>query len=188
MSVPEIGRVSFDTDEFRYDLNLAWNDKDLMEGNISFGISAARTSLENPEVFDKVAVSLSVEQDDSGVMVLVGRFDGYEGNVSVEGIDNLEDLNGELFRIKLDDLYDEIPVLDAIPGFLFGGDHIAGCLIKAGISASVSQLINCKNMSANQDAGWQKRLRLIGRCLRQSIPGMCAKMSFRAARCIVTGF
>ena len=165
-----ISKFSFEGSGYRYETSLEWNDKAFMDGSISFNVTASRELLNDPESREDISVSVSIEQDDHERAVLVLRHG--------------EEILGA--PIAIEDIFDETSIIDMIPGFVFGGgDPIAGCLIKSGISTSVAQIINCKNLTS--DFNWFfERTRAMGKCLLSRIPHMTAKMAYRSTRCILT--
>ena len=68
-------------------------------------------------------------------------------------------------------------------GVVLGVDPFTGYLLRAGLSTTIAQTIQCKNATA--EVPWFKsRARAIGSCFRQHLPKMGANMSARVARCI----
>ena len=62
-------------------------------------------------------------------------------------------------------------------------DPVTGCLIRAGLSTSVGQIIKCKDETTTVE--WTAdRVRAIGGCLRENIPNMLLRAAFRAAACV----
>ena len=166
MAMADLLTVSVMRNDLEYQLSISWNDTAFADGSIEFGISAKVRS-DGGIWRDLAEATIAVRQIDGRAMLVI-------------------ELPGFAQEFPLEDLHDELAVLDAIPGWVFGnGDPITGCLIRAGISASVGQIIACKNATLDHEWYWDKT-RAIGRCLRQNIPAMGAKMAYRAARCVVS--
>lgn len=161
---------AFERNGQRYSLSLAWDDEKFAEGEIAFGITATRSSILHPQEKRSIsaAVSITLDGDERPILGLV--------------------IDGEtVYSIPLRALADEesavAQIIDRIPPIL-AGDPILGCLIRSGISASVGQIILCK--SHTEGEAWVRpRLRAVGHCLTESMPDMCAKAVYRAAKCMV---
>jgi len=77
-----------------------------------------------------VSISNSIQKNNEGEPVLV-----------VEASDFQKE-----FLLK--EYFHESEILDRIPGIVFGGDPILGCLVRSGLSTSVGQIISYKNETA----------------------------------------
>jgi hypothetical protein len=88
--------------------------------------------------------------------------------------------------MPLADLLDESQIIDRIPAWLYGGgDLLTGCLLRAGLSSVIGQVIRCKN--ATRDFDWYRpRIRAIGGCLKANFGRVVSRTALRAAKCILT--
>lgn len=153
----------------QYSLDIDWNDESFVDhGSVHFEIIATRT----PDGGEPRDIKASV------------RLEGGKG----ESPDVVIDVAGyEVFRDSLANLTGENAIFDKIPGEVFAfGDPILGCLVRAGISATVSQILTCRDNTGGQ--GWGgERLVAIGRCLLQNGVRIGARTLWRAGKCIATG-
>lgn len=156
-------------DRVTFSLDLEWNDDAFVEGNIWFDIHATRTPDDQNPVTVKASVYLEKPEGGRSPNLVI----------SVAG--------KELFKESLANLTGENVVLDSIPGAAFGmGDPIIGCLVRAGISAAISQILSCRDHTSSH--GWGiDRLKAIGCCLRENGVRMGALALWRAGRCIANG-
>jgi hypothetical protein len=92
----------------------------------------------------------------------------------------------EIVRLPLADLFDESQIIDRIPAWVYGGgDLLTGCLLRAGLSSVVGQVIRCSKATRNLD--WYfPRIRAIGDCLRNNIGRIGSRTALRAAQCVLT--
>src|SRR5207247_5543107 len=100
---------------------------------------------------------------------------------------NIKIADQELFSLPLAHLFDEESVvgraLESVHSAAYGGDPVLGCLIRSGCSATVGQIISCKNDTTGVE--WvRRRLMAIGRGLRSDLPDIGLKATLRAARCV----
>jgi hypothetical protein len=88
-------------------------------------------------------------------------------------------------KMPLADLIDESQIIDRIPAALIGGgDPFTGCLIRAGLSAVVGQVISCKQ--ATRDVPWNlRRLKAMGHCMREHLGRMGTRAARKALRCVL---
>ena len=164
--MPSVASFRYKRGDREYELAISWDDEAFSEGSIHFEIDAKSWHVENPNEPNSINASVTIEADDEGVPYLVAQVEGKQ-----------------FARIALADLLDESQILDRIPAWVFGGEPVAGCLIRSGLSATVGQTIECKNMTA--EAHWlRERLMEMARCLRIHLPDMTSKAALRAMRCI----
>jgi hypothetical protein len=154
-----------------YSLELEWNEDRFVEGTIAFEIIAKRI----PDNGDKRGPQ-TVK-----AVVWLDRKDDRSPDVVINVGDEV------VFRDSLANLTGDNIVLDTIPGATFGlGDPVLGCFIRAGISATLSQILSCRDHTAGH--GWgMGRLAAIGRCLLENGVRMGARTLWRAGRCIASG-
>jgi hypothetical protein len=164
-------KLGFEKGDVGYDLELNWDDVAFADNTIAFEVTASRYRLADPDKrLEVLSVSLSIDPRTNEPPVLV---------LSVGG--------KEVTKFPLESIVNEAQFIDRIPAsmysLVFGGDPITGCLIRSGLSASIGQLIECKNESTGLQ--WVRpRMSAIGRCMREHIPQMGARMAFRAAKCV----
>ena len=167
--MPDLHVVRFETEEFRYDLALSWDDEALMEGAVILEIAASRSSLSEPGRRTEVTASVSVEQDEERRPVLRVRIGEWTAPPLL-----LEAIHGDTWLEGL---------MEHVPAGLIPADPITACLLRSGISTTAGEAIRCNNES-KEYAWFRARARAIGRCLRANIVGMGMKMAFRCGRCI----
>jgi hypothetical protein len=63
-------------------------------------------------------------------------------------------------------------------------DPILGCMLKAGVSATIGQAVTC-NQHARRD-GFRQRVREIAACLIDNAGGIFSRAAWRLSRCIAT--
>lgn len=154
--------------DVEYELEIAW-DPDAFEGNTpTIAVTARTREADSPEPRSELRAEVSLLNRDEGspeLSVYIGR--------------------QEIVGAPLADLLDESQIIDRIPGPLYGaGDPITGCLLRAGLSSVVRQIIRCRNET--QDHPWYRpRIREIGRCLRANLGRMGARTALKAGQCIL---
>lgn len=164
----KISKFSVKDERYEYELSLSWDDKAFIEGKVSFGIDVVRSSLENRD--DKISldatVSIEANEKEQAILIIKAR-----GEAVAE--------------YPLRDLFYESQVIDMIPAWVFGGgEPITGCLLRAGLSVSIAQILSCKNQTAGVE-WYSARMRQIGACLLRAIPDMTASAARKAVNCIL---
>lgn len=165
----QFGDFVFRRDGREYGVTIGWDEGRLGDGVIDFKVLAFRR---NEGGKDNLAVEshISVEVDKQKGLLLKVKI-----------------ADGEVISQPLSELFEEESVigraLETIPSFVYGGDPILGCLIRAGCSATVGQIVICKDETVQVTQAWDRAL-AIGRCLRQNIPDMLTRAMLRAVRCI----
>jgi hypothetical protein len=92
----------------------------------------------------------------------------------------------DLFGLPLADVLDESQIIDRIPAWVYGGgDPFIGCLLRAGLSSVVKQVIHCKDETRGLD-WYRPRVPAIGQCLRANIGRIGARTALRAAKCALS--
>jgi len=91
------------------------------------------------------------------------------------------------FEIELRDVFHEDTVvgqaIESVHASFIVVEPVTGCLIRAGLSTSVGQIIKCKDETAT--VKWtRERVQAIGGCLKKNIPKMLMRAAFRAAACV----
>ena len=120
--MPSVTGFSVKHEKATYLLDISWDDEDFMEGAITFGAEVSVQSEDGGEFSPVMGASISVK-DEEGEPILLILINGEEH-----------------FRGPLTDIVGEETVFDQIPPIIFG-EPISGCLLRAGISATVSQIL-----------------------------------------------
>ena len=162
-----ISKFSIKDTHYEYELSLGWDIEAFLSGNVSFDIDVARRSLENVDEEITLHATVSIELRDKQPMLIIEA----QGN--------------EIVSYPLREIFDESQIIDMIPGWVFGGgEPITGCLLRAGLSASITQIIACKKQTAGIDWFWE-RMKEIGRCLINALPDIAASAARKAITCII---
>jgi len=169
----KITEFKFRTDNQIYSLGLNWDDASFVDGKVAVNIVAERKNVESGRTEELLSADVSLGISEGEPMLTI----------------NLKGLKLEKeFKIPVKDLFDGDSyieqILEKIPSFLIAGDPIVGCLMRSGLSATIGQIIQCKNDTA--DYKWLKeRMRAIGRCMKKSLPKMATMTVVRSVRCIM---
>jgi hypothetical protein len=166
--------ITFRRGNYEYGITLGWDEAQLSEGIIQFEVTVFRQELDGKgrKKGDPIQVTTNIIVEDDKDQGAILR---------------IEIAEKEMFSLPLADLFDEDSVvghaLESVHSAVYGGDPVLGCLIRSGCSATVGQIISCKNDTTGVE--WvRKRLMAIGRCLRSHIPNIAIKTALRAARCV----
>jgi hypothetical protein len=163
--MPRILVAGVERKQHRYEIEIEWNDAEFVGGELSFRISGSRRRLDGRGEVESLEATVGIrpgEENQPQLFISIG---------------------GEDFHIDLRDLVDEASILDRIPAHFYTGDPLTGCIVRAGISSVLSQIIECRNETTGVD-WYKRRARAMWRCLREHVPSMCGKAAFRAVRCI----
>ena len=172
--MPDIVGFRVERPPNRYGLDLSWNDAAFVDGTTEFAINVSRVNMGNDEDRHEVSARVSIEpgenEESAAVLKIVVIYQDQE----IEWSTPL-------------DLYfseDEVvaQVIEMVPTMFLGGDPITGCLIRSGLSATIGQLLTCKNHTVDERWLWP-RSRAISRCLRNHGPDIAATAIGRALRC-----
>jgi hypothetical protein len=165
--MPEVIRLSRQVGDNVHELTINWDAKSFEEGTPRIDVRASIAAADYPSESRSIEAAVSLEANEDGAPDIV-----------------LRSSDREMVRLSLADLIDESQIIDKIPGWIYGaGDPILGCLIRAGLSAVVGQIIRCTRKT--RDLCWySERIRGIGLCLRSSAGRMTTRMVLRAVRCI----
>jgi hypothetical protein len=158
-------RVGHRQGDEEYELTVGWDDDSFVNGT--------------PEITVRATVKRRDWDEPRSLTVSVGLINRDNG-----GPDMVFNVGGkEIFGVPLADLFDESQIIDRIPAWVYGGgDPLTGCLIRAGLSAVIGQLIRCKNDT--RDEPWYRdRVIAIGSCLRAHVGRIGARAAWRAAKC-----
>lgn len=165
--MPEVLRFSRRVDDRIYELTVTWDTVSFEEGTPRIAVSSSVAPASNPEDTATLFAAVTLEGADAGPPNVVVRIQ-----------------DREVLRMPLEDLVD-VSIIDRIPSPVFGaGDPIVGCLVRAGLSAAVAQVLQCRNQT-REEYWYRPRIRALGQCLRRSAGSMAVRMVTRAAQCIV---
>jgi hypothetical protein len=171
-----LGELTFRFRDNLYAIGLDWDDGPFEEGKaIVIGVVATRAPVNNPKEREELRATISVESghDDPDLV--------HPGVLVVTVAEQ------EVFRKPLSELFGEEStigaVLEFIPAHLFGGDPVVGCLVRSGISATVGEIVSCKN-ATSEEKWYRRRLSAMGRCLKAGAGSMLLKTGARALRCV----
>lgn len=160
--------LSYRKDGTDYELNLDWDEEAFVNEKVTFAVAARKKSQDESDWLEW-NVSVSLEDDPElgpAIQIEAGDFK-------------------ESFPLK--GLLEETQLIDLLPAHVFaGGDPICGCLIRSGISATVGQLIDCRNETAGME-WFNPRAKAVYHCVRGNVPSMAGKMALRATVCIARG-
>jgi predicted transcriptional regulator len=162
----------FGTDPFTYEITSQGHEiiSKYADGEFKLSVVANRFDSENDDIGENgepLEVGISIKDEKDGPMLII----------SIQDEDTID--------YPLVELYEEALIIDRIPAALFTGDPFTGCLIRSGLSATIGQIIDCKNQTAGFE-WYLNRTREIGKCLYSDLPDMTSKMAFRATKCIMT--
>lgn len=160
--------ISFRRDSTQYSLDLSWDEDAFVDGIISIAAEVSVRDLDNDKSEIKTTGTVSLEPVDDGSPILVIKVD-----------------DERVFEGPLTEIIGEETVFDHIPRELFL-EPITGCLLRAGLSAGIAQILDCKDRTAGID--WVlPRMKVIGRCLADNGMKMAARAAVKAGCCIFAG-
>jgi hypothetical protein len=161
-------RITHRRGEDEYRLAISWDEESFTEGTpaIQVAVTVRRGDEKDGHT---LAATISITNNDT---------DGPDITLSIQ--------DHEIVKMPLADLLDESQIIDRIPAWLYGGgDLLTGCLLRAGLSSVVGQVIRCSK--ATRDFDWYRpRIRAMGDCLRTNIGRIGSRTALRAAKCVVT--
>lgn len=167
---------------FRVDLT------ELVENGASFDLRATRSAAGG---LDAAAILLRATLEE-GILRLRAE-DGAEFAIRLDVVEIADaedkDLSGEpdggLWQTIKNAAGDDEAIsqlIDAIPA----GDPFLGCLLRAGVSTFVGQVVKC-TFAASDAEGWRQTVRQVLACLRRNGVRMLVRTALRAARCWIKG-
>lgn len=160
--MPQLMKLSFERPPYIYEVELGWDADAYVDNEIALEVRGSRQSIEGEPDRYELAVSVAVNTERQ----LVIRAEPF-GEVS----------------IALSELFGAHQIIDRIPSVFFAGEPIVGCLVRSGLSASISQIIECNNETAGID-WYRPRIKAIAHCLRENVANIGIKMAGRAIRCV----
>jgi hypothetical protein len=168
-SMAEIWRITHRRGEIEYELAISWDDDSFRDGTPAIHVAVTVRRGDEYKEAEALEADLAILNNDDG---------GPDLALSSKG--------REIFRMPLADLFDKSQVIDRIPAWLYGGgDLLTGCLLRAGLSSVVGQVIRCKN--ATRDLAWYRpRIRAMGGCLRENIGRIGSRTALRAGKCVLS--
>ena len=192
--MPRLTELKFKHNLNNYLLEFDLDDKAIMEDRISVDILAR---VVNP-YGQEFRVALTVEIDYREFLVTVKNGDhilfrrsfhdlrallpewdecGPDGPPEDVYFDALDTL-GEVVNENIGGVVEEIIAAIPVP------DPILGCMLKAGVSATIGQAVTC-NQHARRE-GFRQRIREIAACLIDNAGGIFSRAAWRLSRCIAT--
>ena len=155
--------------DHEYQLALSWDGEDLAAGSFALGITAARWPSGAPEQGEEVSATVSIEEDEEGEPILQVRIGQWAAPPF-----HLSDLQADSFVEQ---------VFELVPAWAIPVDLLTACLLRSGVSATVGQVVKCRNET--EDAPWplKRTLAIVG-CLRDNLVRIGMIAGFRAARCL----
>jgi len=168
--MPDFTTITFRRGDIEYGLSLGLEEEQLSEGIIDFKIRAFRRGREPGQEFVVVSHITIEEDEEKGALLKIAIGDE------------------DVFTLPLAEVFDEESVigraLESVHATVFGGDLLIGCLVRSGCSATIGEIISCKNDTA-AIPWFRRRAVAMGKCLRQHIPEILMKTMFRATRCVL---
>lgn len=159
--------------EWVYEFALHLDDAALTNGHIAIGVETRRWSRERPDAVQHVAADVTVRPEGERLFLVIALRAGAEG----------VEVQSDEFGWDLSEIVSVEQVLEAIPAWAFTGDPITGCMVRAGLSTVIGQVLNCKNETARIGT-WRQRLLAMGRCMAHHVPDMTATAIRRTLGCI----
>ncbi|HEY0301594.1 MAG TPA: hypothetical protein VGC36_09690 [Rhizomicrobium sp.] len=157
---------SFDREGYRYGLRIDLGAFD--ETAFSIAITATRTPIRPRDRLYEFSVKAEVS--------IVARDDVPFLVVTIEGV--------ELFAEPVDEVLGTSDVMNMIPAHLYGvGDPFIGCLVRAGLSASIDQARRCWRGSRGEE-GLRRRFARAFACIRDNLANLGVRAAIRAGWCI----
>jgi len=151
---------------------VAWDDEAYSKGdNLGFAISVESRPEDNPEAaWEKIEAGITCEPTEDGLV----------GTISVEGI--------EVARLNLDMIFEGNSAaevfIESIPSVFFGGDPFVGCLIRAGLSSILGQILDCRSSISTEERLYY-RARMIAECVVRHLENIGYQVAARTARCVI---
>jgi hypothetical protein len=93
----------------------------------------------------------------------------------------------EVFRETVDQIVGTENVMNKVPAAIYGGgDPFVGCFVRAGISASVEQLLSCWRSPyiEVERLTLMDRIRTLVACARENLPNVAMRAAWRAGFCV----
>ena len=144
-----------------YELTLSWDTEAFEEGAPTIAVQAVRRADGREETLE---VSVALHEDSEGRPAVALRAN-----------------NETILSVPLSELVDADQFIELIPGWVYGaGNPIVGCLLRAGISATVGQILSCRRHTVEQP-WFLPRARAIGGCFQANIGKVGAKAARRTA-------
>lgn len=189
--MPRLTSLSFTHKGNRYRLEFDLDDAAIMANQIAVDVTAKVTDANGREFAKTLTVALDFDKLEGQVLdgdKLLKKFDlGVlykklpDWDEYGPNNDDAVDEFGEQVNDSLGDIVEEAISSIPVP------DPIFGCLIKAGISATIGQAITCHGrINSQRIEGLIRRTRAIAGCLIQNAGGIFTRAVWRAAKCIAT--
>lgn len=178
--MPKITSHRITKDGFEYELDIDFKDAAIMDNQVSFDISARKREIGEPNWQE---ISLNIDFEFEAMRAII-TFEGREiGHVDLSKIDIPEYAPAEQAWDVICEAYSGSPIEKAIQAI--PTDPSIGCLIKAGVSTTVGQTMECYNESYSEDDRLYQRIKQTIKCLGHNSISMILTASARTLRCIV---
>ena len=177
--MPKIRSHRIAKDDFEYELDIDFKDAAIMENKISLDVSARKRAV-NETDWQEVTVNIAFNFETGHAVVST---EGEKiGEIDLSKIDIPDHAFAEQAWDAIANAYSGSAIEDAIQAI--PSDPVFGCLVKAGISTTVGQTMNCYN-STPQTSALSQRVRETILCLGQNSNWMVLTASARTVRCMV---
>lgn len=148
-----------------YELIISWDTQSFNDGSPTISVRAVHR-VDGREQDLELAVSPQQDEEDRPVLRVLFKDEVVVG-------------------VPLSDIIDADQFVELIPGWVYGGGNpIIGCLVRAGLSATVGQMLACRRETV-ESSWFGPRARAIGNCFRHEIGNVGSKAARRAARCLM---
>jgi hypothetical protein len=176
--MPRIFAYRFIKGDHEYNLDVSIDDEALVKDSLSFAVTAQYRHLKEDH-WQTVTVSLDY---DFGENQITATFDGIAVPITLSlkpFIDEVKSIVADAITPGLDRAIERIIQGVPVP------DPIFGCLLKAGISTLVGQLLRCLQQ-IREVPTFGQRVRETARCLRHNGIAMLSTAARRTFMCMVT--
>jgi hypothetical protein len=163
--MPKLVTLNFEQAEYDYTLDLHWLDVAFQNNEVNLSVTASRKLVNEKYWKPSPELNVSIVENDEHPLIQIKSEETFE-------------------QFGISSLSDEAEIIDKLPAQIFSfGDPISGCLIRAGLSSILGQIIVCRKQTSG--VPWFKeRAKAMGLCLKEHIPEMTGRAAFKAAVCI----
>jgi hypothetical protein len=189
-------RLSFDHEGAQYQVELSLDDAALMDDVLACDVEAQVTDRDGRSHSETIRAEVDFRGEEvrvihrektiqvwslSALSQLVRSNDGEEVIPGQRGLDSSQ--------VGADPLAEQVSAslgaqLVVILGEMPAPDPII-CLVKAGLSSMIGQAIVCNESLGAETEAVGRRVRAIGRCLREHVRGILGRSLWRTARCLL---
>ena len=177
-------REFFDPDGNRYILDLAFDDAAMMEDSLAVSVNVTRLPASGgPPDYVEAKVTLDLAEE----MIIVAmpgvdefRIPLYHSELVAEA-ETEDGFEMDQFWQTATNASGREDLWETIIEYMPAGDPLLGCVVKAGVSTSVGQIIACN--AEVERSGDRPRLKAILRCLRSNGVSMLRRAAVRTFKC-----